>query len=176
MLFFHLDLFLFINLQLSLVRSITGITLNPIEDVKIYIICGIIGRQVCKSWNTYTNSCLILESIPRIGMYTSILGASAGEPLLFKLQEKAQKYFKIHGAKTIYVGTITYIHTRAECYGSNPLSTYQYFFWSVPMRRVIIYMLLSSSLLLVLKVRWVTGAQKRGRAMLFQEKHLKTLL
>lgn len=34
-------------------------------------------------------------------LYTSILGASAGKPLLFKLQEKAQKYFKIHGAKTL---------------------------------------------------------------------------
>ena len=110
-------------------------------------------------------------------LYTSILGASAGKPLLFKLQEKAQKYFKIHGAKTLQVLLPTYI-TRAECYGSNPLSTYQHFFWSVPMRRVIIYMLLSS-LLLVLKVRLVAGAQKLDRVVVLSKawhvQHLNNL-
>lgn len=49
----------------------------------------LVGRYV--KVGTRTNSCLILESIPRIGMYTSILGASAGEPLLFKNSKRKPK-------------------------------------------------------------------------------------
>ena len=81
----------------------------------------LVGRYV--KVGTRTNSCLILESIPRIGMYTSILGASAGEPLLFKNSKRKPKNIS-NPWRENHLGTITYIYTRAECYGSNPLSTY----------------------------------------------------